>query len=93
MDGGFTVMFDAASERGMAVTPAGMAHWAGSGPLGEFCSACIAFRVDGKHALFGNPNGSCNTYAGMMGRRLKKRPSFPSLTPACKYFERKGKPH
>ena len=33
-----TQIFDEASERGYAITPAGMAFWAGTGPVGKVCN-------------------------------------------------------
>lgn len=73
-----TGMFDDASELGAKRSVPGMAHWAGSGPLGKECRHCLRFAK-----TVGN-NGRCGKYRELAGRR---GPVFSRLASACKYFE------
>ena len=68
-------------------TPAGMAHWAGTGPAGETCRRCLEM-YDDEHPP---------KYEGglITGRRCRKRSrlsgagsnAMPASTPACIYFK------
>ncbi len=71
-----TKIFDAASERGFAKTPAGMAFWTGTGPEGKTCGDCGYFH--------GTSKGRCRKYRELAGRNGLR---FRRSSAACKYFE------
>ena len=68
-----TTMFDDASERGYAITPAGMAYWSDTGPVGKLCRNCWFYK-----------QRRCLKYKLLTGCKGKR---FPAGTPSCKYFE------
>ena len=76
-----TSIFDPEVERGRRETPPGMAHWAGSGPVGAKCTDCrhLDLAKDSKIE-----KARCLKYALLM-RRLGKK--FSKRTAACKYFD------
>ncbi len=69
-----TQMFDEMSERGYAITPSGIAFWAGTGPPDVTCKSCSFYRKKRclKYKQLTSRNGQC----------------FSAHTPACKYLER-----
>ena len=78
-----TDMFDAVSERGHRTTPAGMAHWSGSGPAGKTCRDCALFKANKS-----GPQGKCTKFAALM-RATRRRwhwSEFPGSVSACKAF-------
>ena len=79
------------------LTPAGMAHWAGSGPLDTTCRECRFWAAMGKWREEG-PGGSglplpsrCRKYKAL-GMLKKYGPPIPHDTPSCKHFEATAKP-
>ncbi len=73
----FTTLFDEVSERGFRESPPGMAHWAGTGPLGRKCRHCAFF--SGK----AGKKGACGKFTQIMH---KKGPKFAGYIASCKYF-------
>jgi hypothetical protein len=79
------------------LTPAGMAHWAGSGPPGTTCRECCSWASVGKWREEG-PGGSgeplpsrCRKYKAL-GMTKVFGPAIPHDTPSCKHFEAAPKP-
>ena len=68
-------------EAAAARTPYGMAHWAGSGPIGKTCGQCV-YLVDVNRST---PR-RCAKYQQMMRRWGGV---IARSTAACKYFEAK----
>ncbi len=70
-----------AVERGRRDTPPGMAHWAGSGPVGTTCMDCqhLDLAKDSKAE-----KAQCRKYKKLAHRPGKK---FPKRSAACRYFE------
>jgi hypothetical protein len=71
----------------IAETPAGMAHWRGSGPDGKFCKDCREmFRSDDEVRREGGGIRSrrCQKFSRLMGAGGR---AIPAMTPACIYFE------
>lgn len=67
----------------IAATVIGMAHFAGTGPFGMFCNDCAFYLIPiGKKKLI------CDKYRQLTGDKNKP---IPSSSPACRYFEAKGK--
>lgn len=72
-------------------TYAGMAHWAGSGPISRTCRECKYwmfarryYSANGKHA--GQlKDEACDKYRTLMSGELG--PAIPHNARACKYFE------
>lgn len=66
------------------------AHFPGSGPDCETCMGCRHFAPDKdeRYQRAGQqPPGVCNKWRALM----KREPGLiEALTPACKYFERRG---
>lgn len=63
-------------------TVIGMAHFAGSGPVGESCSGCRHWLI-----LTGRSKPICDKYRSMTGD--SKKP-VPGGSPACRHFVRKA---
>ena len=78
MSGCLTRAMDETTERGLDNTYQGQAHWAGSGPNGVKCAACL-YLVDRKHDF-----GRCSQFSRLMGGKIGKR--FPAGAASCKYF-------
>jgi hypothetical protein len=76
--------------RAIRETPAGMAHWAGSGPDGRTCRECAAFdHQKSYYAKKGLGGGllkpaKCRKFATMTGQSGGR---IPFETRACKYFD------
>ena len=64
-------------------TPHGMAHWAGTGPVGATCGRCTHYGYFDQNGRR-KPNG-CARYFALMHAHGKY--PLPETTPACKYFE------
>jgi hypothetical protein len=65
-------------------TPAGMAHWAGTGPSGATCGKCEHYDYfDAKMKRY--PNGCVVYYASM---RINCKTPIPARTPACRFFRK-----
>ena len=60
-------------------TVPGMAHWAGTGPLGTTCAGCRFYR------------GWCQKFRRMIREKRQSKFQLPPTTPSCKYFEPKVK--
>ncbi len=73
-------IFEPEVERAWRETPSGMAHWAGSGPVGTKCMDCqhLDLAKDSK-----TEKARCRKYATLMRRPGKK---FSKRAAACKYF-------
>jgi hypothetical protein len=66
-------------------TPAGMAHWAGTGPNGATCRECEHYDYfDAK--MKRHPNGCVLYYANM---RANCKTPIPARTPACWFFRKR----
>lgn len=68
----------------IAATPAGMAHWAGTGPEGAICAQCrrwAEFRVERPPQ---SKRARCGKFAGLMGKMGR---GVDGRTPACRLFE------
>ncbi|RWP64141.1 hypothetical protein [Mesorhizobium sp.] len=66
----------------LARTVPGMAHFAGTGPVGATCSECDFWRQ------FGNQKKpSCEKFRLITGHSGKPVPGF---TPACRYFNKRA---
>jgi hypothetical protein len=76
-----TQIFEPEVERAWRETPAGMAHWAASGPVGATCMDCqhLDLAKDSK-----TEKAQCRKYAELMRRPGKK---FSKRFAACKYFD------
>ena len=59
---------------------AGMAHWAGSGPEGKYCSDCQFM----KKATKKSAKGICTEFKRMSGTKGKR---FPVTARACRFYE------
>jgi hypothetical protein len=67
-------------------TPAGMAHWAGTGPAGKVCRDCAAWVLIENKRL-------CEKYKRMMGKdEWDMKKVIPGDTAACRHFEQKPIP-
>lgn len=80
------------------LTPAGMAHWAGTGPLGTTCRECRYWAATGKWTTEAGPAGGgnplpsrCRRYK-QLGMVKVSGPPLPHDTPSCKHFEASPKP-
>ena len=79
------------------LTPAGMAHWAGSGPAFKTCRECRSWVSIGKWreegpGSSGEPLPSrCRKYK-TLGMEKSFGPPIPHDTLACKHFEEAAKP-
>jgi hypothetical protein len=80
---GLTAMFDPVTEGRWRNTPAGMAHWAGTGPPDTTCRSCIHFQADAR-----GPRGFCERYRELMPH-VKSKKKFDRHTQACRYYEPK----
>jgi hypothetical protein len=81
-------VIDAELERAEKQTAPGMAHWAGSGPIGATCGKCIHYgytyvKSTGDHAT--KPS-SCEKFYSMT---LRHGGTLDQRQIACKYFEAK----
>jgi hypothetical protein len=82
MKNGHTELYPELAEL-IKATPAGMAHWAGTGPTGKVCRDCAAWVLIGNKRL-------CEKYKRMIGKdEWDEKKIIPSGTAACKYFEQK----
>jgi len=76
-------------------TALGMAHWAGTGPVGTTCRECHFYKFEGYKSKRGGFSGGvlklgiCNKYLSMMRSAGSK---VPFETPSCKYFELNQQP-
>jgi hypothetical protein len=70
-------------ERLVRQTPEGMAFWAGTGPAGKTCGACMHY---GYLDDLGHHTNGCAIYYQQMHRHAARM--LPKQTSACKYFER-----
>lgn len=59
-------------------TVPGMAHWAGTGPVGARCGGCVFFTLI-------NRSTRCAKYAQMMNGKWGSK-KLPDDMAACKYF-------
>ena len=99
-----TKMFDDETERGLRITPRGMAHWSGTGPEGKTCRECAHYTNEGRytssnkrHATGQLKPGLCRETMRMqkaqeMTKRSTKPPKFPWHMSACKRFEQHPNP-
>lgn len=81
-------------ERKRERTPAGMAFWAGTGPVGKTCRECVHYVFSGytssKSANGGVlKKGPCQKFINLTNIRSNK---IPFDTESCKYFEQNPKP-
>src|SRR6516165_3623137 len=80
---------DPAFAQSLGKTVAGMAHFAGSGPLGETCGACAHLHQVKRH---GRRINCCAKFTELMcqafpsGRARAEGGEVPRGTPACRYF-------
>ena len=68
----------------VAASPAGMASWAGTGPLGETCEHCQFF------AASDYLRGECKRYVELRKAQGEGKPvpiAFSARTPACRHFK------
>jgi hypothetical protein len=76
-------------ERMARKTPAGMAHWAGTGPAGTTCAACAYFGYEeplrnGRGEIVGSEKrDGCLKFFELMGRHGK---AMPPKTPSCRHY-------
>ncbi len=76
-------------------TPAGMAHWAASGPEGKTCRECNFMLKHGHYSANSKKRAGrlkpikCAKHESMMGR---PGASFEPGTPACRFFEQNPNP-
>lgn len=73
-----------------ARTPAGMAHWSGTGPEGTRCVTCIKAKFNGYYAA-GRRNGSlkpiqCRDYMA----KMEDAPKFDAQKESCRFYEPGG---
>jgi hypothetical protein len=75
-------------EPGEPVAIPGMAHFAGTGPLGKDCGSCTYFEVKNRPK---NPKLAaacvCRKWCALMDRKVKEAPSIHPWFNACKYYE------
>jgi hypothetical protein len=75
-----------ASDYQKSTSHAGMAHFAGTGPLGAKCQTCKHFRLH--HRILSS--GYCAQFEHMIEHVIKGalvRHFFPGATASCKYWE------
>ena len=76
---------------GGVLTPPGMAHWAGTGPIGTTCRECSSWITSGRWSDAG-PGGSGEPLAGRcraykrLGMLKTFGPPISHATPSCKFF-------
>lgn len=86
-------VLDIKFENLVARTPAGMAHWAGTGPEGKTCRECSNYVFNGYTSSKVSNGGAlkkgpCQKYVDRFG----KGKNFPFETSSCKYFEQNKNP-
>lgn len=72
----------------------GMAHFAGTGPVGTRCDGCHyaegGGRVEGSKGFGALKPITCARWRELMGERSgKKQPSFSHTNKSCKHFDRR----
>ena len=72
-------------------TVAGMAHFAGTGPVGATCSRCKFWQKSGGQQKSGRkPKYICEKFRTMTGDAAKL---IPGTSPACRHFEQQDGEH
>lgn len=74
-------------EENLVRTHQGMAHFAGTGPVGATCKGCTHFSTP-SHAAAARA-ATCQKYQRLTGKQGQK---IPPSADACKYFERRAQP-
>jgi hypothetical protein len=75
------------ADRRIGQTHVGQAHFAGTGPDGAKCGACVHFDPQraGRGGIFKQgPTGCCIQYTNLMRRR---GPAFSATAAACRHFK------
>ena len=67
-------------------TPVGMAHWAGTGPVGKTCGDCVFWRDIGEGTKL--KKNRCRKFTQLTNGTIGPRP-LPHKTRSCKYWEAK----
>jgi hypothetical protein len=70
-------------EQQVRCTPAGMAHWVGTGPVGATCKGCAFFR-DIPRDNGRTWHNRCKQYRALTG---EIGGGIPRDTPACRHFQ------
>jgi hypothetical protein len=80
-------------ERVARQTPAGCAHWSGTGPTRTTCDTCAYYGYEeplrnGHGEIVGSTKrDGCLKFFELMGRHGK---AIPPMTASCRHYERKG---
>ncbi len=89
-----TEIFDATSAKGWRDTPAGMAHWLGTGPANRTCRECKFFEWSGRYASKGgyHTTGELKPAKCQKFKLLMRQwgPPIKHNLLACKHFEEAG---
>lgn len=82
MSSGHFVSTNPALERLVANTPPGMAHWAGTGPIGKTCKTCL------EYGELGGAGASIKRNRCLKYHQLTRRigEAIPPNTPACRHY-------
>ncbi len=90
-----TQPYDSDTQDRIKSTPAGMAHWAGSGPENKTCRECKFMLKHGNFSTNAKKNAGrlkpvkCAKHESMMGG---KGASFDPATSACRFFQQDPEP-
>lgn len=81
------------NERQKQATRPGMAHFAGTGPIGATCASC-RYREGGSRLAELGPHAVVKIGCSMYRRLMKikpdaKVPTFNSSTPACRHYAKR----
>jgi hypothetical protein len=69
-----------------AETAPGMAHFAGTGPVGKTCGQCVFKGYSHDHGKNGGRSNGCRKAYELLGKKAKTPDISPKLK-ACKYFD------
>ena len=70
----------------LAASHPGMAHFAGTGPLGQTCLNCSHHHNKARRGD-GSSQGRCKENERLSTNRGARPAKYPSRAPACKYFK------
>lgn len=89
MDGHLTVP-NPELQAAVDITPPGMMHWSGTGPLNATCAGCKHFQPR-KSRETGTITGRCREYRRIIRGRFGQAPvmEFPPETKSCRHFVEK----
>ena len=89
MNDHLTQPYDNEMARKIRDTPAGMAHWTGTGPKRMTCRMCIFFKFNGHNVAGKMKLGSCLKFKSMTGKKGK---NFEHFHASCRFFNENEDP-